>query len=145
MKIYFDMDGTVANLYAVEGWLDYLRAYDSTPYRKAEPMGDLEKISELLNKLQNEKGYEIGVISWLSKESNRNYDSKVRSAKYNWLHRYMRVEFDEVHIVKYGTNKNNYCEDEYDILFDDEVANRENWGGQAFEPKDIISVLEGLM
>lgn len=30
-KIYFDMDGTIANLYAVEGWLPMLRAYDPTP------------------------------------------------------------------------------------------------------------------
>ena len=29
--IYFDMDGTIADLYAVDGWLDMLRAYDPTP------------------------------------------------------------------------------------------------------------------
>ena len=33
--IYFDMDGTIANLYAVENWLDMLRAFNPTPYEQA--------------------------------------------------------------------------------------------------------------
>ena len=31
--ICFDMDGTIADLYAVPGWLEKLRAEDATPYR----------------------------------------------------------------------------------------------------------------
>ena len=31
MMIWFDMDGTIANLYGVENWLPMLRAYDPTP------------------------------------------------------------------------------------------------------------------
>ena len=31
---YLDMDGTIANLYAVDGWLPKLRAFDPTPMRK---------------------------------------------------------------------------------------------------------------
>ena len=38
IRIYLDMDGTFADLYAVEGWLEMLRAYDSTPYAKAKTM-----------------------------------------------------------------------------------------------------------
>ena len=38
MKIWLDMDGTIADLYAVDNWLDMLRAYDATPYVKAKPM-----------------------------------------------------------------------------------------------------------
>lgn len=33
MTIYFDMDGTIANFYGVENWLDYLKAYDTTPMK----------------------------------------------------------------------------------------------------------------
>ena len=29
--IYFDMDGTLANFYGVENWLDYLENEDTTP------------------------------------------------------------------------------------------------------------------
>ena len=31
MKIWLDMDGTIANLYAVENWLPKLRAFDPDP------------------------------------------------------------------------------------------------------------------
>jgi hydroxymethylpyrimidine pyrophosphatase-like HAD family hydrolase len=30
--IYFDMDGTIANLYGVENWLPKLQAKDETPH-----------------------------------------------------------------------------------------------------------------
>lgn len=62
MTIYFDMDGTIANLYGVENWLEKLRACDASPYEEAEPLIDLAQLARLLNKLQR-KGYEIGIIS----------------------------------------------------------------------------------
>ena len=34
--ICFDMDGTIADLYAVENWLPMLRAFDPTPYEVAD-------------------------------------------------------------------------------------------------------------
>ena len=36
--IWFDMDGTIANLYGVENWLPKLRAHDASPYADAEVM-----------------------------------------------------------------------------------------------------------
>jgi hypothetical protein len=30
--LVFDMDGTIADFYGVTGWLDYLKAEDTTPY-----------------------------------------------------------------------------------------------------------------
>ena len=36
--IYFDMDGTLANFYGVENWLDYLENEDTTPYEIAKPL-----------------------------------------------------------------------------------------------------------
>ena len=36
MTIYFDMDGTIANLYAVENWLPKLRNKDESPYAEAK-------------------------------------------------------------------------------------------------------------
>ena len=66
MKIFFDMDGTIANLYAVENWLDFLRAEEVTPYKEAMPMVNMSQLARLLNRLQAE-GYKIGIISWTSK------------------------------------------------------------------------------
>ena len=39
--IWWDMDGTIANLYGVEGWLPMLRAEDPTPYAEAKVMWNM--------------------------------------------------------------------------------------------------------
>ena len=67
MKIWLDMDGTIADLYAVEGWLDMLRAYDPTPYAKAKPLVNMSLLATLLNNRQKE-GFKICIVSALSKE-----------------------------------------------------------------------------
>ena len=73
MKIWFDMDGTIANLYGVDGWLDMLIANDPTPYAVAKPMLNMSLLARYLNKAIAQ-GHEVGVISWLSKNSNAEYD-----------------------------------------------------------------------
>lgn len=65
-EINFDMDGTIANLYGVENWLDYLMAKDTTPYEVAKPLVNLSSLARILNRLQR-NGYTIGIISWLAK------------------------------------------------------------------------------
>lgn len=145
MRICFDMDGTIANLYGVNGWLDMLINGDATPYKVAEVLLNMNTLARVLNKLQK-MGYEIGIISWLAKNSNTEYDEKVSKAKKGWLKKHLAsVQWDFIEIVKYGTDKNIVCEDENSILFDDEVANRENWNGQAFDVDNILNVLRGLV
>jgi len=68
MKIWFDMDGTIADLYGVNGWLEMLIAEDTTPYAIARPLVNLSQLARKLNTLQR-AGYEIGIISWGSKNS----------------------------------------------------------------------------
>ena len=36
--LYFDMDGTLANFYGVENWLDYLQKGDVYPYENAKTL-----------------------------------------------------------------------------------------------------------
>ena len=143
--IWLDMDGTIANLYAVEGWLPMLRAEDPTPYAIARVMHNMSILARYLNKVQK-CGYRIGIISWLSKCSTPNYDEAVTFAKIEWLNKHLSsVKFDEINIVTYGTPKEQFMKDENDILFDDEEKNRINWGCVAYEPCDIMQVLKELI
>ena len=142
--IFFDMDGTIADLYGVENWLDYLIASDALPYEIAKPLIRLNALARILNRLQKQ-GYKIGVISWLAKNSNTDYDEKVTKAKKKWLKKHLAsVNFDEIHIVKYGTPKQTFAKTENDILFDDEEKNRNNWTGKAFDVNEIIEILKGM-
>lgn len=142
--IYFDMDGTIADLYNVENWLPKLRAENPSPYAEAEAMVDMGELQLYLSILQN-RGCKLGVISWLSKGSSKSYDKMVREAKKNWLRENLpEIAFDETHFVKYGTRKDYIAKDKDGILFDDSEEVRNNWRGIAVNPntEDIIEFLK---
>ena len=140
-EINFDMDGTIADFYGVEGWLDYLLASDVTPYEIAKPLLNLSVLARLINKLQR-NGYIIGIISWLSKSGSEEYNERVIETKIKWLKKRLpSVKWDKINIVAYGTPKSIYGNG---ILFDDEETNRKNWNGQAYDVNNIIEVLKEL-
>ena len=135
------MDGTIANLYAVEGWLNMLRTYDPTPYAQAEPMLNMSAFARLLHKAQR-LGYKICIISWLSKEPTAEYDMAVTQAKLQWLENHLpSVEWDKIFILPHGTPKNSFGNG---FLFDDEEQNRNDWNGVALEPYEILDFLRNL-
>ena len=145
MRICFDMDGTIANLYAVENWLSMLRSYDPTPYVEAGVMLNMQLLARLLNRAQA-AGNELVIVSWLSKEPTPEYDEAVTAAKLAWLNQHLHsVQWDEINIVSHGVCKNEFCMNDDDILFDDEEQNRETWDGEAYEPADIIEVLKKIL
>ena len=142
--INFDMDGTFVDLYGVENWLDYLVNEDETPYEIARPLFNMSLFARYLNKLQ-QNGWEIAIVTWLSKNATDDYNRKVAKAKMEWLNKHLpSVEWDRVTILEYGTPKQIYCDYEGDILFDDELNNRANWNGVAFDVENIIEVLKTL-
>lgn len=144
MTIYFDMDGTIANLYSVENWLSKLRNEDASPYTDAEPLVRLATLARLLNRLQR-NGHRIGIVSWLAKNASESYDIKVTNAKIEWLNNHLKsVHFDEIRIEKYGTPKSTMVDDINGILFDDEEPNRNEWKGTAFDVDNIIEILKGI-
>ena len=144
MRICFDMDGTLANLYSIENWLDKLINNDASPYKEATTLVNMNSLARILNRLQK-KGFEIGIISWLAKNSNAQYDNKVIEAKKAWLKKHLKsVRFDFINIVAYGTDKNIVMTNAHDILFDDEKPNRDNWRGIAYDANNIIETLRGL-
>ena len=141
ITINFDMDGTIADLYAVENWLNYLESENTYPYANAKPMIRFSTLARTLNELQR-KGYHIAVISWLSKNGTEEYNNQVTETKKQWLKKHLpSVNWDRITIVPYGTPKENWCFDEEDVLFDDEERNRRNWTGQAYNVNNILEVL----
>lgn len=139
--IWFDMDGTIANLYGDKDWLAKLRAEDVAPYRDAAPLLRMQSLARVLNRL-NRQGYEIGIVSWLSKCGSEAYGEAVAEAKRKWLAKHLAsVEFAHIDIIAYGEPKQNGRDG---ILFDDEEPNRKAWNGQAYDEKKIMEILRGL-
>ena len=144
MTFYFDMDGTIADLYGVGNWLELLRAADTTPYTIAKPLINLSLLARRIHQLQR-KGYNVGIISWTSKSGTDEYNEMVANAKRAWLAKHLpSVVWDEITIVKYGTPKHKMIDDKYAILFDDEKRNRDAWESKtriAFNEKQIFEIL----
>ena len=91
--ICFDMDGTVADLYSVGGWLADLRSENPRPYREAEPMWNMSELREVLVSLN----IEIRIVTWLSKDSSEEYKNEVRQAKREWLDRFRIEDYDHAY------------------------------------------------
>lgn len=143
MKIWFDMDGTIANLYGVENWLEMLTEKDETPYKIAKPLVNLSLLARLVNKLQK-NGFEICIVSALAKNSTVEYDKKVEKAKIEWLRTHLRsVKFNEIKFVPYDYTKNNVNTGN-DILFDDEERHLNAWTGKAIHASAIIETLKAI-
>lgn len=149
--ICFDMDGTIADLYGVEGWLEMLRAENPTPYRQAKPMWDMVELAETLRMLQA-NGVEIRIITWLSMNSTENYKNETRQAKRDWLDE-LGFPYDNFHGVQYGATKADsvrryLAKNEGAILIDDNAKVREGWHlGETINPTecDIIEILKNLL
>ena len=149
--ICFDMDGTVADLYGVNGWLEMLREENPKPYELAKPMWNMDELAKVLGELQKQ-GIEIRIITWLSMNSSEEYKEKTRQAKIEWLEK-QGFPYNNFHGVAYGTTKANairkYLElGEQAILIDDNAKVREGWNmGATIDPttQNIIEMLKALI
>lgn len=148
MTIYLDLDGTVVNFYSVPNWLECLEAQDSTPYRVAKPLVHLSTLARYLNRLQA-RGYNIGIISWLSKSGTDKFNAEVAEVKRDWLAKHLpSVQWDEIHIVPYGVPKSNCATCSNAILFDDEQRNLNEWTANthnmAYNADLLMEILRNL-
>lgn len=125
--LVFDMDGTLANFYGVDGWLNDLENENTRPYDIAEPLYNMEVLNAVIDILRLQ-GWRIVVTTWLSKGANKSFEDATRVSKIAWLDRYNFV-YDEIHLVKYGTTKAN-CTRKlggFQILVDDNEKIRNGW------------------
>jgi len=145
--LVFDMDGTIADLYGVNGWLEDLRAENPRPYEVARPLYNMEVLNAILDLLKAQ-GWRIAVTTWLAKNSSATYDEMVRKAKIEWLKKY-NFNYDEIHLIKYGktkadcTRKNGGLQ----ILVDDNEKIRKGWhlGDTINANENIINALINLL
>lgn len=140
--INFDMDGTLANFYGVEGWLQDLKNGNVRPYKVAKPLLKFSQLARQINRLQK-SGYQVNIISWLSKCGSDEFMQRITDTKKAWLKQHLpSVHFDNIVIVRYGTPKSTCTKG--GILFDDEEQNRIEWGAGAYDVNNILDILKAL-
>ena len=133
MTVWFDMDGTIADFYAVDNWLDKILNEDVSPYEEAAPLFDAYEMNNLINALRH-NGYDIGIISYGPHNCSMTMLMRTETAKREWLEKYFPYA-TKVHITTNAVKKSEFYE-EGDILVDDESKNILDWideGGEAVE------------
>lgn len=136
MRVYVDMDGTIADLYDVPGWLGRILAEDDLPYRVARPCGDLEGLKRL------SKRASVTFLSWGPGGANDAFLERVRAAKRAWLDAH-GLESVPLLCIPYGTPKSRAARAAGAYLLDDERRNIEDWeraGGFGVLVRDFADV-----
>lgn len=145
--LVFDMDGTIVDLYSVNGWLQDLRSENPRPYKEAKPLVNMEELNNLIKKFK-EKGFKIIVTTWLSMGSSKEYDHAVRKAKKEWL-KEQNFNYDEIHLIKYGTTKADCTRKKggFQILIDDNEKVRKGWhlGATINAKENIVEQLQTIL
>lgn len=147
MVIALDMDGTIADLYGVEGWLDALRAEDARPYLEAAPLVDVGALNRAIDALHG-AGHTVHVISWnCGGNPSGEYRRAVGTAKHEWLAHVGVRGLDSVRVVPHGTPKQDVVEGA-GVLFDDDGRNRAAWEasgkGRAYDATRLVARLTAI-
>lgn len=107
-KIFFDMDGTIANLYQKAGWLEAIMNEEEGLFASLKPMFTAEEITSMtayVAELERDQRVELEVITWTPMNASDNYCQIVAKEKREWLENYFPGIFSQVHVLPYGTPK----------------------------------------
>jgi len=145
--IYFDMDGTVYDLYGVENWEARLNAEDATPYCEGCPLVDMDELNDTLAQFVA-LGFTIGVITWTAMHGSKDYNKAVRKVKRTWVRENMPC-VSEFHCVKYGTPKHRVAKCKKSALVDDNAEVRHAWKNgitvDASNCEETVKILKELL
>lgn len=124
--LYFDMDGTITNLYDVPHWKTQLENENVAPYEIAAPLCNIDDLAQVIESFRA-LGIVVGVVSWGAMNGSKEYTRRVKRAKMEWCKRH-GLYFSEFHVIKYGTPKHSVTRIKHNaILIDDNSDVRNAW------------------
>lgn len=149
-KIYFDMDGTVADLYGEKNWLNNLRNEREGSFINLRPLVDMNELAMVCHQLMN-LGYSFGVITWLPMGASYEFERVCEEEKRAWVEEFMPW-VSEFYTQSYGVPKQ-YAPSKRAaemILVDDNAEVRAMWNTEVQRSsidatQDIIKELRKLL
>lgn len=152
VKIYFDLDGTLFDLYGKKDWLTYLE--DEIPGAfKGDflPSIDVNRLYDIMKSLAI-NGVQFEVITWLPRGASPEYSEICKIEKIEWVKQYVPFVTD-IHCIPYGTPKQYAIQKraKSNILIDDNYEICKMWETakqrKAFlvtEKKNVVDLLEDI-
>ena len=104
VKIYFDLDGTVFDLYGKPNWLELLESENPDAFKgEFLPEINLTELHKVVFELWM-NGVEFGVITWLPMNASPEYQTESAKAKSEWVRKNMGF-VTEFNAIPYGVPK----------------------------------------
>ena len=148
IKIYFDLDGTVYDLYNIPNWLERIENNDPSIFGvDGRELFNSDFVNSLLD-LYSDFGVQFGVITWLPMQASPSYEMECEKVKREWVQQHFPF-FDSFAAQSYGVPKQNAIVkfSDLDILIDDNVEicamwENEKQGRKAYCTKNFNSLFE---
>ena len=151
IKIYFDMDGTVYDLYGVADWLNKLRTEDVSVYATGNRLFD-DEFYKVVSALMR-YGVRFGVITWGSMTATPEFEVQTEETKRQWVNEHLPF-VESFHYQQYGTPKQQAIKNrtKNDILIDDNSDVLRVWingntrkGYQVTAEKSVTDILKEIL
>lgn len=162
--VWFDMDGTLYDLYNIPGWLELLQMEEPGIFRHGQPMYNPFFIRQAILALIAH-GWQVGVITWAPKgvAEEEPFFIETKRAKQEWLRRHYPELLENFYCLPYGGSKSVCACDHWkersldpdmgvQILVDDNMLVRDEWASgweSHFKTidanSDYVKTLEGLV
>ena len=130
VTVWFDMDGTIADLYGHEDWLKRLRNDDASIFLELKPMFYIYEAFEQIRSQLEEQNIivNIGIITWTPMEATYKFEKECESTKRDWIET-LYPALDEFYAIPYGTPKQSAINTKQGlhILVDDNEEVRRVW------------------
>ena len=143
IKIYFDMDGTVADFYGQKDWLAKLENEEPGAFINCAPLfGD--KFLKMVNKCL-EQGIQFGIITWLPMQASVEYEKICEQEKKDWVKEHMPFITDFC-ALSYGTPKQYGIKKHVanEILIDDNTDVIERWNTKRRRIGYLVDCMEDV-
>lgn len=147
--IYFDLDGTIFDLYNEEDWLNKLLTETKGLFQNLKTMFPKNEIHKVFNLLK-ENGYNLEVITWTPKNVSQEYIKIVEKEKEISLKEFHQIS--KIHCLAYGTPKQKapIKKSKEMILVDDNLEVAEMWATpkqrkSIIADKDLLKKLQALV
>lgn len=162
--VWFDMDGTLYDLYNIPGWLELLQLEEPGIFCHGQPMYNPFFIRQAILALIAH-GWQVGVITWAPKgvAEEEPFFIETKRAKQEWLRRHYPELLENFYCLPYGESKSVCACDHWkersldpdmgvQILVDDNMLVRDEWVDgwethfKAIDANnDYVKTLEGLV
>jgi hypothetical protein len=127
IKIYFDMDGTIADFYGQSDWLEKLRNEQNGAFADCKPLFNRKRFSAVVSRLLT-IGVQFGVITWLPMDASPEYEEVCAAEKKKWCAAYLPF-ISEFTAQSYGVPKQKAIRkhSSTEILIDDNAEVCRRW------------------